>query len=71
MRFREEDYLRAFPRSEKVATKVTVKEEPGNVIEEAEQPKKTPDPASEDHGPEPYNGGDQNGDAGCSESDSE
>ena len=69
MRFRNEDYLRAFPREEKAPIKVTVVERPGNVIEEAEKPEKVIQ--EPDRGPEPYNGGDHDGDAGSDEPDSQ
>lgn len=41
MRFKESDYLKAFPRSEK-PTPVKVITEPGNVVEEAEQIREEP-----------------------------
>lgn len=60
MRFSNEDYLKAFPREERAAAteKQIIKEkQPGNVLENAEQPAPDPESILEDEGADQEGGG--------------
>lgn len=52
MRFKAENYEKAFPRDQKKTTSVEVASKPGNVIEEAEQEKPEPEEVSVEIAPD-------------------
>ena len=52
MRFKAENYEKAFPRDQKKPVKVELASKPGNVIEEAEQETPAPEVAPDENAPD-------------------